>query len=360
MCTEKGEIACKSISEKKLNNSINRGINYLENHQLPNGEFLMYMSDDDAMQTWNLPESCVFPAALIGNSLLSIRNHQKVQEILFKSAHFLYYQMDRGGTWNHYTILHRFRKLCPQDLDDTSCVSYFLKQMNFDIPVKRNQQLAVNNRRSDGLFYTWIVFRWRFNKNVLYWYFAAKELKHLFKSLIFWHKFECSRYDVDAVVNANILLYLGKRKETLPVISYLIDIIKTESEEDCDTWYRNIFTVYYFISRNIYAGIIELDSIKDDIIHRILKRQNLDGSFGKSVLDTALAISALINTGYKGEKIKNGIEYIIKTQRKNGHWDRWAFYYGGPKKLSCFGSEELTTGFCLEALARFRDLQKTE
>ena len=344
-------------NEKRLNQAIESGIEYLEDHQLPNGEFLLYMSGDDAMQGWNLPESTVFPAALIGSCLMHLKNKDKVKQILLNTAHFLHYQMDRGGTWNHYTKLHRYRSVCPQDLDDTACVSSFLKAMSFDIPTKRNQQLMLHNRRNDGLFYTWIVFRWKPNKNILYWYYVSKELKHLIKSIVFWHKFECTRYDIDAVVNANILYYIGKNKETKKIIPYLIDVIKENREENCDKWYRNIFTVYYFISRNIYVGIDELNVIGSEIISRILKTHKSDGSFGDSIIDTALAISSLINSGYDGKKIDDAIAYIIKKQHKNGNWDRWAFYYGGPKKLSCFGSEELTTGFCLEALALYENLQ---
>ncbi|WOD43415.1 hypothetical protein [Hwangdonia lutea] len=359
MYTNGASLEFKNI-EEKLNHAIKRGIAYLDSHQLANGEFILYMSDDDAMQEWNLPDSTIFPAALIGTCLLSLRGEEKVENILMKAAYFLHYQMDRAGTWNHYTILHRWRKLCPQDLDDTACVSYFLKKMGFDIPTKSNQQLAIDNRRSDGLFYTWITFRWRFNKNLHYWYLAARELKHFLKSLIFWHTHQCTRYDVDAVVNANILHYMEKRKETEAIIPYLVNIIKTEREGDCDTWYRNEFTVYYFICRNMNNGFTELNTIKNEIIDRILEKQNPDGSFGVSVLDTALGVSSLIYSGYKGIEIEKGIKHIIETQHEYGNWDRWAFYYGGPKKLSCFGSEELTTGFCLEALANFKNLYKSE
>ena len=38
-----------------------------------------------------------------------------------------------------------------------------------------------------------------------------------------------------------------------------------------------------------------------------------------------------------------------------GHWPRWLLYYGGPKLLLGWGSEEMTTGFCLEALARYQN-----
>jgi len=351
-------------NKTEINETINLGINYLHSHQLPNGEFLCYMSGDDAMQGWNLPESCIFFSAIIGNCLLSLKKWDKVDQILFNTANFLKYQMDRGGTWNHYTILHRFRNLLPQDIDDTACVSSFLKSMKFDFPMERNQQLILDNRRCDGLFYTWIIFRFQPNPNILYWYYALKELKYLFKSLIFWHTVAVdatmSRYDVDTVVNANILYYLGKRKETQSIILHLINVIKENNESNCDKTYRNPLIVYYFISRNVYQGISELQVIKPHMVTRILSMYQKNGSFGESHLETASAVCSLIYLNYQGPEIAKGIKYLMETQLENGNWKRWAFYYGGPKRLVCFGSEELTTAFCLEALSLYENLLNNE
>jgi len=341
--------------KNQLNQSIEQGISYLEDHQLPNGEFLFYMSGDDAMQSWNLPESSVFPSALIGNCLLGLKKRDKVEQILLNTANFLRYQMDRGGLWNHYTILHRFRNLCPNDIDDTACVSDFLKSMKFDFPMERNEQLILDNRRRDGLYYTWITFRFQLNKNVVYWYYAAKELKNLIKSLIFWTKVESSRYDVDAVVNANVLYYLGKRKETDAIIHHLIHVIKENKEDNCDKWYRNPLIVYYFISRNFYVGIHELEEIQADMINRILSTCQKNGSFGESEFETAFAVSSLIFLDYHGPELETGINHLIKTQSERGNWKRWAIYYTGIKKTASFGSEELTTAFCLEALGLYEN-----
>jgi hypothetical protein len=346
--------------ENQLNQAIERGIAYLEDHQLPNGEFLFYMSGDDAMQSWNLPESSVFPSALIGNCLLILKKRDKVGQILLNTANFLKYQMDRGGVWSHFTILHRLRNVCPNDLDDTACVSDFLKSMKFDFPMERNQQLILDSSRSDSLFYTWIIFRFKRNKNIIYWYYALKELKYLFKSFFFWYYSECSRYDVDAVVNANILYYLGKRKETDAIIHHLIHVIKENKEDDCDKWYRSTLIVYYFISRNIPAGISELKEIQPELIKRILSKSLKNGSFGDSELETAVAISSLIFLKYHGPEVEHGINHLIKTQSERGNWKRWGVYFSGKKKLQCWGSEELTTAFCLEALGLYENLRSNK
>ena len=69
-------------NKEKLNRAIDRGTDYLFDHQLPNGEFLFYMSNDDAMLEWNLPESSIFPTAIIGTCLLDLKGDKRINEIL--------------------------------------------------------------------------------------------------------------------------------------------------------------------------------------------------------------------------------------------------------------------------------------
>jgi hypothetical protein len=62
-----------------------------------------------------------------------------------------------------------------------------------------------------------------------------------------------------------------------------------------------------------------------------------------------------LNFNYKCDELKNAVNFLIQNQSENGCWPRWIAYWGGPKKLQGWGSEELTTGFCLEAIARYKD-----
>ena len=335
--------------------AIIKGIQYLYQHQLPNGEFCAYMSGDDPMNGWVLPISIIFPTALICQSLQFIKNREDdlVESTLKKAESFLWYQAGRGATWNHFTRLHPLYGVCPQDLDDTVCVSLFLKSRMDGFQDSANRKLIFDNRNSKGLFYTWFTSRWKFNSNLLYWRISLAELKHPIKSFFFWRQTEASRYDIDAVVNANALLYLGNIPETQPIINYLIRIIAEEREGDCDTWYRNQYSVYYFFTRPYYAGISQLEPIRQPIIDRIRSKIDSSGMIGQSHLDTALAACALMNLRYKGSELDAAVEYLISMQKPSGEWERRLVYYGGPKKLAGYGSEELVTGFCLEVLSRY-------
>jgi hypothetical protein len=95
----------------------------------------------------------------------------------------------------------------------------------------------------------------------------------------------------------------------------------------------------------------------DAIVERILLSLKPDYSLGESILDTALAVISLINCGYNSTILDQAITYLTSKQNRSGCWPRWAVYYGGPKKLRTYGSEEMTTGFCLEALALYKSLR---
>ena len=337
-----------------INDALSKGIQFLHDHQLPNGQFTAYMAADAPMQGWTLPMDMIFPTALICQSLIHIKEDEKVETMLKKSTDFLQYQIGRGATWNHFAYSESIRRVCPQDIDDTACVSHFLIERNTGFKKEANKKLILDNKNSQGLLYTWFTFRWRFNANKTYWRLAATELKSPIRSYFFWNE-EARRSDIDTVVNANVLHYLGDIPEMQPVIDHIIDTINKNQEHDCDKWYRNLFSVYYFFTRCYFAGIKKLLPIVEPIKERIIQQAKENGQIGNTPLDTALAACSLINLGYTGPVLTNAIHYLTTTQEQHGGWPRQLLYYGGRKKLSGYGSEELVTGFCVEALARYNN-----
>lgn len=338
-----------------IEKAVINGVNYLHQHQFPNGEFCIYISGDDPMTGGCTPDSNVFPTAIISHCLLPLSAMPQVDEMLEKSARFLYDQMGWGASWNYYTKYHALRSICPSDVDDTCYAAAFLSARKVDFPEAATRPLVLSNRNKEGLFYTWFTFRLRWNTNRDYWRLVKPELKQPLKSFIFWLKNECGRYDVDGVVNANVLYFLRDTEVTQPVIRFLLQIIADKKEDDCDKWYRNPLSVYYFISRNYDAGIRKLEPARQPVIDRILAKAQQDGRLGSTVLDTALAACTLLNFHYKGEALDRAIAFLLATQRETGEWERWRLY-GGPSMSIGWGSEELTTGFCLEALARYNPL----
>lgn len=334
-----------------VDQAVARGIAYLAQHQYPNGEFCCYMAPDDAMQDWCVPDSTVFPTALIANALLSVADVPAVDQMLSRTVGFLEYQMGRGCVWNHFTNWHPLHRMTPSDADDTVCVSTFLKtyrQAHFP-----NEPLLLANRNAQGLFYTWFVLRPRWITNRTYWRITLPEALHPIRSFVFWQRNDCTREDTDAVVNANVLYYLGATAATQPVIAHLLRIVAERREATCDKWYPNPFTVYYFLSRNYDRGIAQLEPARQPVVDRILASAKPNGQLGDTELDTALGISTLLNWRSNPPELARAVDFLLQAQRPTGEWTRRLLYYSGPKRVVGWGSEELTTAFCVEALARY-------
>ena len=344
------------IKEKMIfDEPVCRGLKYLFDHQFPNGEFASYVSGDAAMKGWIRPDANIFTTALICHSLQYILSDLS-EEIQSKSLAFLGGQMEKGGLWNYFSRYHRYRNVIPNDLDDTCFISALYRDKKIDFPNPSNKNLILSNRDSKGLYYTWFKFRLKQLKYYSYRSYIFYNLIGTIQSL-FYSKIYATvlKDNFDAVVNANVLYYLGEIPETLPIIENMITIINSEKEGDCDLWYRDPIAVYYFFSRNYNRGIKKLEPIKTPIIIRILSNVNLDGSIGKSILETALALCSLINLGHSCIEMSNARNYLISTQAKEGNWPRWSVFYIGPKKLLGWGSEELTTAFCIEAISRYNE-----
>jgi hypothetical protein len=336
---------------------ISRGLQYLLHHQFPNGEFAAYIAADVPMQGWTIPDSCVFPTALIGNCLLALQDRPAADHVLTRATEFLRYQMFHGGVWNHFTRLHHFYRLCPFDSDDTACVSALLRARGIECPRPSNVPLLLANRTREGLFYTWFLLRASWIRHRTFWRITLPELLYPLRSLLFWYKVEASRHDVDGVVNANVLYYLGDIAETQPVIAYLLRIIAEHREATCDLWYLDSFFVYYAFTRCYHTGISKLEPLREPIVQRILARAQPDGRLGDTLLDTAWAIISLLNLRSYPPELDAAVGYLLRAQCPGGEWPRWLLYYGGPKRLQGWGSEEMSTAFCLEALGRYQQLR---
>lgn len=336
---------------KGIDESIHRGIIYLHQHQFPNGEFCNYIGSKDDLKEC-VPHSHVFPTSLICFSLLQMKKIPEVKQMLQLSSAFLQFQSMRAGVWNQLTNWSNGFSVYPCDVDNTSCASIVLKALDKEYP--DNKEILFDNRAKNGLFYTWYTLR--FNKILKkdYWLIILRGFRNPFGAYRYWTTNEATRHDIDGVVNANVLYYLGLRAETQPIIPYIISIIEKNEEAECDLWYRNPLIVYYFFARNYYNGIYGLEPIKDPIIQRILLKVNQNGSIGESALETAMAIISLISLGNKSDIIKKAASYLINTQNTYGEWPRWAIYYDGPSKKQVCGSEEITTAFCLESLAMYK------
>jgi hypothetical protein len=335
-----------------LEQALAQGIDFLCEMQLPSGGFRMFRSPHPLLEEECEPDHSPFPAAQI-SYCLNFSQSQKVVEILHKAIRFLTSTMDDGGVWRYYC--RPSPNYVPPDVDDTACVSFVLKQHGIALP--DNTGVILGNRDSRGLFYTWVLPRLRWTTDISYWRIALRELVNLRKLYALYRFTECKPNDLDPGINANVLLYLGERPETRPVIRYLIQIIEEQLEDTCDKWYASRFTFYYFVSRTHAAGIRAFAAVGDPIVERIKSHARPDGVIGDHILHTALAACALMEWKDHSTLLDNSIQAILRAQTPGGAWQKFPFYCNGRAKQFVYGSEELTTGICLEALARYRRMQ---
>jgi hypothetical protein len=336
--------------------AIDKGLDYLSQHQYPNGSFCCYIAADEPMLNWAVPDSAVFPTLLIASSLIPLSKTAGAEQMLSKVSDYIYWQMHRGGVWPFFSNLHPLHKIVPYETDSLAYASSFMQDRGLQRPDHSNKPLLLANRHRKGLFYTWFIIHPRLHTNKTYWRLTAKRLMKPISNFFFWRAYESAPDDVDLGVNANILAYLGDIPETATVIGELVRVILEGKEDDCDKWYRNPFTIYYFISRAYHRGVKKLEPVVIKIIDRIIATASNDGQLGKSILDTALGVTTLINLGFKSKELHQVVRFLIKNQESHGEWPRWLFFYGGPKLLQGWGSEELTTAVCLEAIARYQNV----
>lgn len=340
----------KELLLKKIDNSIEKAIKYLVEHQLASGEFTTYMAPDSEMQEWCVPESNTGFTAEIGNCLLPFQDDPSVNQLLTKATNYLLYQDVRGGIWQFYAKWHPKFKILPPDVDDTALVSNFLKKRNISYP--NNIPTLLLNRNKQGLFYTWFTFHSNFLKySKKYWRLIARELKAPVKTFLYWRIATHRRNDIDLVINANVTCYMGYNEITKPVVSFIKDALVKSKGKIPDKWYLNEIVHYYFISRLYDLEIPEMLEIKPLFENKIKKAIETSKNFRRCDLEIALATTSLIKLKTEEDVIEDYINLLIARQAPNGEWQRYELVTGGPL---VWGSEEATTAYCIEALYSYK------
>jgi hypothetical protein len=158
-------------------------------------------------------------------------------------------------------------------------------------------------------------------------------------------KYTAELRDVDAVVNANVVIYLGICEETRPTIEHMLAVLRANREMMSTIWYGSRFTVWYFFSQALHEIAPEAGEM---IVPRI------EATAPVNSLELAVAASTLL----LWNRVPN-VEPLIEAQLPSGAWPRVGFYHMGQRRLDSqpkppwWGSEALTTVFAVEALTRY-------
>src|SRR5258708_30331808 len=217
-----------SMSEPStIRRALDNGIAYLESAQLPSGEIPIEMSPTPEMSGDCVRDPVVFTTALAARALSITPSAARVRS---RALDFLSREMEPGGVWRYPSREHPGHDHIPLDVDDTSIASAALTAAGRPFP--NNRALLLANRGRSGLFRTWVVRWW----------------PHPRKTYRFFRHTTADVRDVDAVINANVVIYIGTCEETRPAVAHMLAVLRANGEMMSTKWYESRFTVWYFFS----------------------------------------------------------------------------------------------------------------
>ena len=310
----------------EVRRAIEKGVAYLESAQLPSGEIPIEISATPEMSGECVREPCVFPSALAARTLSITPGAARV---LSRALDFLEREMHPHGLWRHPSSDKPQHYDTPLDVDDTSIASVALAAAGRKVP--DNRRFLVANRDRRGFFKTWIV-RW---------------LPHPVLTYRFFRYTTAEVGDVDAVVEANVVIWLGACEETRAAIAHMLDVLRDNREMMSTKWYESRFTVWYFFSHALHDIAPEA---RDMIVPRV------EAATPHNAFELAVAISTLLLWNRDPD-----VQPLMDAQLESGAWARAGFYHMGIKQISpnvfrptppWWGSQALTTVFAVEALTR--------
>jgi hypothetical protein len=328
-----------------VDDRLDAALAFLAREQRPNGEFPTYKARDVALREEATFDATPFATAYVLHSLSYI-DDPSARALADPALDFLEAEMEPHGVWRYWTSTHAQHDVIPPDLDDTCCAAAVLRRFGRSVP--DNHELLLANRNRRGLFYTWLVPRPAFTRSRAWWSVALGQAPISHGRLNFWRLTEASPWDVDGVVNANVLHHLGDGPAAGPVVSHLASALADGRAASCDKWHRNECAFLYAVSRAYASGVTALEPMREQLAEHA--EAALDGELVPA--EVALAACTLLNLGRRGDALGRAVEHLAASQADTGEWPGFGLYWGGPKRVYCWGSEALTTGLAIEAIAR--------
>jgi hypothetical protein len=333
----------------RIDRAIEAGVAFLAVTQTVEGEIPIFTSQRRDVGGDLHPDPCVFPTALAAYALGFV---PRAAPLLERAVRFLVDQRSPVGVWHHWRRDHVAFTTLPPDIDDTSCVSIVLNRNS--VSGAADRRILLDNRTKRGLFYTWFLPRLRWtstrHRRVM-----LEQWRLIRRQGAFFHGMSAAADDVDAVANANCLHALGPFKGDRVVIEHLMNVLRAGDETACDKWYDDPFAVWYFFARALPGRVPEA---ADLIVRRI------SSVAPESAQDLALGTASLIAGNQRPPE--DWIARLVDAQLASGAWPRAVIYTGGrprgsdgrlgvcPSGTPFWGSEGLTTAFCLQALAQWQ------
>ena len=311
----------ETLLHDQIQESIDRGVDFLYKNQLDYGEFKTYVCSDKLMKNCSF-DSSPFLTTFVLYSIKDVKD-ERIKEIINESLHFLLDEQELNGAWNYHASRDLKNPPVPDDADDTACVSAALVMNNFSF--KDNLYLFNKYKNEEGIVSVWF----------------SEEEKY-------------KEYDCE--VNSNVLFYFSLLNiKDDPICDYINKKIFNKDYGCCIYCEKinneiNKAPLFYLVSRAYKHGATCFNESRQQIIEELLLLQKDDGSFGND-LNTALSLNTLMNFNFYGEEIGLGIGSLMRGQSADGSYEKDIAWIDGINNL--FGSEELTTAIAIEALNKY-------
>ena len=274
-------------------------------------------------ENWELTGSwsVEFPPFVGGLGMLALEGcaDPAAEELRARTRAFLHTRIEYPGVWRYWPHL-------VPDLDSTAICS-LAATPHLWLLLARNVDAILSCRDGKGRFLTWM---------------------HAHDGA------DAARNDVDCVVNANVMAYLGDRVETRAAQRWLEALVEDQRETDAFLpFYPAVMDLYVALVRASCLAPPVFAGLRPTLASRILACREAGGGFG-DILRTAQAVTALDRLGEGGREavVRPALELMLATQRPDGGWSECFAWRGIPGTSFGFGSETLTTACCIEAMVR--------
>lgn len=333
-----------------MTDPLDRALAFLARTQRPTGEFPTTVARDAALTQEARYDATPFATTYVVHALTEVARctGADVGPLVGPALDFLASEREGPGVWRYWTRAHEHHGSIPPDVDDTACVSAALAHAGQRTD---NADLLLAQRDARGRFRTWILPRWGEPPGR---FLAVLRLQPaLHKHVAFWRLTEAAPGDVDGVVNANVLAYLGDRPETRGAQAFVTETLLEGREGACDKWHLDPPAFYYAAARAHAAGACD-----DAAFVATLRERAASAAEAEAVPAlAALALSAALHAGPPTPALAAVGRRLRAAQRADGSWPGHALYYGGRARYWGWGSDALSTALCAEALARLGDAE---
>ncbi|MFN7941318.1 MAG: hypothetical protein U0X73_06940 [Thermoanaerobaculia bacterium] len=326
--------------------SIDRAVEFLAAAQESDGAFAVLARRRGALDL-EAADPSPFSTALVARGLESVPS-PAARAILERALDSLQRAQSTGGVWKHWPPGHPRAASLPPDADDTACAIDLLARRR-GLALAPRAALLAAGRDASGRFHTWILPRLSAAGRPLAALRLLRWRTYAARRHPFWDATEARPDDVDAGVNANVLLALGDRPATAPAARWLADRIARGDEASADKWHRHPWAVRFFVARAMerHAG---LAAAAGPALGRRIAGEAPSLVAAGDALALALATAAARHAPVERELAGTLAEALAARQEGDGGFPRAELYFGGPRESVGWGSRALTTGIALVGL----------